>query len=606
MRKIDLAVSVIIFALCAHTRCAARATQDEGPSPAGGGSAATENAAAGHAPNYTLDFNDIMLRLLAAKDGESALGVIKETCSECRTYDDYEKLASDLKSMAQDASAENKDVLYYGLGRIRIEQLLCLSKSNDLEAGRLYMSVNDRYYSEALHYLDRAAATASKSLIIDVNLLKFLVFKEKFQSEKSDAILDGIAAAIARYSSDPRANLRELARVCGELDRMGLVQYGTKLKIIFAAKADRATARGVLDEIKKAADGRFANHDLKNATYLYEQYAASAPAYFEKEEMATKVMEIAEKYFAAGKHKEARRYYEAYCASYGESKVVDYCSYKIAMCYNLEKDYVKAQDALEGFLTKYQNSVWFDKAFEMLAKLYYEQLPRVQAIEGLQRLVDNYYRKNTGDFAQVLIGLLYYRAKNYETAVEKLQKVDPTSMYSFAAQTILDDIKQIREQKAAPKFGSDISDSYKVWDPHMPTNGAIVPTAGGQKLETTTAGDGSLQVEVGPGTQIQVALEGLDDKDRFNEYQLDKEDLSRLPKELREETEPDLLVLHWASENGSFADDKESPSKSWKAPSEPGTYKISAKLDDFGLVRTPDKGLRKDAAKDLTLVVVVK
>jgi len=604
MRMTDSAVAVIIFSLCAFAPCASAAAQDEGSPQAG--SAAPSDAAAGRAPNYTLDFTGIMSRLSAAKDGEAALGVIKETCSECRTYDDYEKLASDLKSMTQDASAGNKDVLYYGLGRIRIEQLLCLSRSTDLEAGRLYTSVNDRYYSEALQYLDRAATTASKSLIIDVNLLKFLVFKEKFQSEKSDAILDGIAAAIAQYSGDPQANLRELARVCDELDRMGLVKYGTKLRIIYAAKADKVTARGIIDEIKKAADDRFANHDLKNATYLYEQYASAAPAYFEKEEMATRVMEIAEKYFAAGKYKEARRYYEAYCADYGESKVVDYCSYKIATCYNMEKDYVKAQDALEAFLSKYQNSVWFDKAFELLARLYYEKLPRVQAIEGLQRLVDNYYRKNTGDFAQVLIGLLYYRTKNFEAAIEKLQKVDPTSMYSFAAQTILDDIKQIREEKTAPKFGSDIADTYQVWDPHMPTGGAIVPMAGGQKLEVTTADDGSMRIEAAPGTQVQLMLEGLVDEDRFNEYQLDREDLSRLPKELREGTEKDLLILHWAAESGSFADDRESASKSWKAPSEPGTYTITAKLDDFGLVRTPDKGLRKDAPKDLTLVVTVK
>jgi hypothetical protein len=38
---------------------------------------------------------------------------------------------------------------------------------------------------------------------------------------------------------------------------------------------------------------------------------------------------------------------------------------------------------------------------------------------------------------------------------------------------------------------------------------------------------------------------------------------------------------------------------------QPGSYKVTAKTDDFGLVRTPDRGNRKDDAKDLTVTVVV-
>jgi tetratricopeptide (TPR) repeat protein len=597
MNKIT-AVALVFLALAAATVMAA--AQDEGQTPATG-------TAAVKAPNYTLDHSAIMAELAAAQDEAAALAVIKGTCSECRTYDDYEKLVSGIKEMAQSSSAKNVDALYYGLGRFRIEQLTCLSRSTDLESGRLYTQVNDPYYTEALQYLDKAASsTKSKSLIADINLMKFVVFKDKLQPEKADAVLEGMASDIASFSATPADNLKELYRVCGELDKMDLAKYSTKLKVLFASKTDRPTAVNVMEDVRQKAGENFAKFDMKNATYLYDQYVGAAPAYLDKEEMASSLMEIAEKYFAAGKFKDARRYYETYCASYSDAKSADYCNYRIAQCFYNDKDYVKAQEQLEGFMSKFQNSVWFDKSFEMLARTYYEKLPRQQAIENLQKLVDSYYRKNTGDFAQVLIGLLYYRVKNYDTAVEKLQKIEPSSMYHYAAQTLLNDIKEIKEKKVAPKFGSDIADTYKVWDPHTQLGGSIVPSEGGKKIEPVKAEDGSLQIQVSPGAKLQFELVGLDDDDRFNEYQADKEDLSRLPKELREETEKDLISMHWATESGSYSDDKESVTKTWQAPSEPGTYKITAKLDDFGLVRVPDKGLRKDSAKDLVLTVIVK
>jgi hypothetical protein len=46
--------------------------------------------------------------------------------------------------------------------------------------------------------------------------------------------------------------------------------------------------------------------------------------------------------------------------------------------------------------------------------------------------------------------------------------------------------------------------------------------------------------------------------------------------------------------------------KIWQAPDQPGQYKFSIRIDDFGLVRLPDKGLKKDPAKELVLVVIVK
>ena len=43
----------------------------------------------------------------------------------------------------------------------------------------------------------------------------------------------------------------------------------------------------------------------------------------------------------------------------------------------------------------------------------------------------------------------------------------------------------------------------------------------------------------------------------------------------------------------------------WQAPDQPGEYKISIVVDDLGLVRTPDKGIRKDPTKEIAIIVNV-
>ena len=246
--------------------------------------------------------------------------------------------------------------------------------------------------------------------------------------------------------------------------------------------------------------------------------------------------------------------------------------------------------------------------------MLFRSLAFQQAVDKLQYLVDNYYRKNTGDFAQVLIGLLYYRARQYDIATEKLGKIAPTSVYYNAAETLLNDMKEIKAKKTAPNYGSDIADTYKVWDPNAVIGVNIIPSrppsgaitgGGAEEIAVTRADDGSIVIQAAPGSKIQFALQGLADEDKFNEYMNDKEDLSRLPKEMREEKEKDLLALHWSAEDGNFSDENEGAVKVWQAPLQPGSYKVTAKTDDFGLVRTPDRGNRKDDAKDLTVTVVV-
>ena len=209
------------------------------------------------------------------------------------------------------------------------------------------------------------------------------------------------------------------------------------------------------------------------------------------------------------------------------------------------------------------------------------------------------------------MAMLYYGAKNYDTAEDRLKKIDPASSCFYASRMIMDDINEIRKNNAAPAFGTDATETYKIWDPYQGIEVKILPTIIGASDEKgspvlTEAGDGSLGMEVNKLAKIQFALQTLVDEDKFNEYTIDKDDQSRLPKMVKEETEKDLLLLRWSVDGGNFADNKETDVKIWQAPNEPGTYKMTVKVDDFGLVRVPNKGVRKDLPKDTVINIVVK
>ncbi|MFH1380901.1 MAG: tetratricopeptide repeat protein, partial [Candidatus Omnitrophota bacterium] len=115
-------------------------------------------------------------------------------------------------------------------------------------------------------------------------------------------------------------------------------------------------------------------------------------------------------------------------------------------------------------------------------------------------------------------------------------------------------------------------------------------------------------ITVKPGASISLVLDKIEDIDKFGEYLYDKEDESRLPKKIGDETTKDLLSISWESpDGGEFVNNKQSSKKSWKAPKKPGTYKITASIDDLGLTRPPDEGMRKDAnSAKMTVIVIVK
>ena len=112
--------------------------------------------------------NGIIQDINANTDAEALRGLIEEAFSETCAYENYEKFIADAQAaLAGELAFNNSDYLNYAMARARLDQLSSLSKNNDIEAGRLYMSVNDKYFNEAMECLDKAGlSTKSKSLPI--------------------------------------------------------------------------------------------------------------------------------------------------------------------------------------------------------------------------------------------------------------------------------------------------------------------------------------------------------------------------------------------------------------------------------------------------------
>lgn len=565
-------------------------------------------------------FDEELARMSHADSDAAVIKAAEEAMAKCARADDFQRFAENVRSMAETKSNfKYMASLYYVIAKARIDELAFLSRRNDIESGRRYMSLNETYRNEAADYIEKALATAqSKDLMLDIYLLKFLAAKEEFQPQMAEEFLSDMSDKIAKYSNDSELNKRQLYRMTDEFVNKGLGDYALKLKIAYLAKVDQKTAQEILEDIRKDADKNFARGNTRAASEIYDIYMKAGAPYFNKDVMGAKAMEIAEKYFGGNRYREARKYYEAYAADYPDSKVMDYCKYKTALCYYNEKDYKNAVNSLEEFLGTYQNSVWFDRAFETLCRIYFCEFPKEESLPGLERLVKNYYRKNTGDLAYVFIGLTHYADKKYDKALEDMKKIDINSVYAYTADIIITDIKEIKKG-SNPSYTFGAKDKYRMWEPLKPATVEIVPVEAGdanewlkggakgedKKLEITYTENGTPVVTVKPGAKIKFTLPTLADEDRFAEYLQDKEDVSRLPKKIKDESEKDLLSLQWTSEGGKFIDERQTRDKAWQAPQEPGRYKISITTDDLGLVREPDKGIRKDPVKELSMIVNV-
>ena len=553
---------------------------------------------------------DPFLKIKEAKDCKDAFDACKEVIGQCKTYDDYERTALGLK----DLIARRKDYqcppsLYYAVGKTRTDELGCLAKQNDIESGRVYMSVSEKYYREALEYLDKCEQDSkTKDLTLESYLLKFLIFKELFQQEKADAIFNDIVNKIASYTPDKAQNLAKLNELSKKFSDNGIDDYAMKLKFVYASKVDPQSANMLADDIRANADKYLDEGNTKEALSTYDTYIQLADTCFDKDTVAAKIMDIAEKYFEKRRYRDAAKYYSLYLARYGSSQVADYADYKLALSFYSDRDYANAVNKFTEFLKTYQNSVWFEKGFETLCKLYYETSETDGAIASLQKLIDEYPRRDTRDYAYLLTAVLYYGKPDYDKALgllKNMQKEFPKSAYYNAAQALITDINDIKKG-AAPSYSFGSKDVYRVWDSYTSANGSV-GAAGAERIDKEGAKPGELFIKAQPGTQITFTATDIQDLDRFNEYQQDKEDPSRLPRELKNGTEKDLLFMTWsAPDSGKFLDDKQSPSRVWQAPDAPGEYIITINTGDMALVRPPDSGNRKDRINPLVIHVIVE
>lgn len=550
-------------------------------------------------------------RIREANDRQLCLDACRDALGQCKTYDDYEKLSGELKDLVVKQPGRTcADVHYYMIGRTRVEELSYLTEKNDIESGRIYMSVNEKYYNEALENLDKAQQiTKSKDLSLDIYFLKFCIFKELFQPQKTDAVFNEIANKIASYTGDKAKNLVKLDEVSRAFRDKGMADYAMKLKFVYASKVDPESAKMLADDIKTNADKYLEGGNIKESLSTYDTYIQLAENHYDQDAMAAKLMDIAEKYFNKKRYKEAIKYYSIYLFKYGSSKVADYASYKLALsCYN-DKDYKNAVSKFEGFLKNYQNSVWFEKGFEALCRIHYETLDTEKAIGYIEKLIDAYPRRDTRDYAYLLTGVLYYAKPDYGRAFDVLKKMQQEfskSAYFYAADTLITDINEIKKG-AAPSYSFGSKDFYRIWEAYMPIGAAVTVGESAQTIENKDAKPTEVFAKTKCGLKVIFTLTGLEDLDRFDEYWQDKEDQSRLPREIKTGKELDLLFFTWScADNGKFLDDKQASSRMWQAPDTPGEYVININISDIALLKPPDSGTRKDNSKTLIIHVTVE
>ena len=421
------------------------------------------------AKKASVETSDPLVRVREAKDCAQALDACRDAIGQCKTYDDYEKMAQDLK----DLIAKRKDYqcmpsLYYAVGKTRVDELAFLARQNDIESGRAYMAVNEKYRKEALEYLDKAdAAKKTKDLLLEENLLRFFVFKEALRQDKVDAVFNEIVGNIASYSPDKARNLSKLNEMSKKFSDSGMDDYAMKLKFVYASKVDPESSSMMAEDIRKNADRYLDEGNTREALSTYDTYIQLADSCYDKETVAAKIMDIAEGCFDKKRYKDAEKYYSLYLSRYGDSQVADYANYKLALSHYSDKDYPNAIAKFTDFLKTYKNSVWFEKGFEELCRLYYETSETDQAMGYLQKLMEDYPRRDTRYYACLLTALLYYSKPDYDKALETLKSMEkdfPKSAYLNAADVLIADINEIKKG-AAPSYSFGSKEVYRIWEP---------------------------------------------------------------------------------------------------------------------------------------------
>lgn len=567
-----------------------------------------------HAQESTSQSNDIeaiIAKIKQSQDCESCAKICREALESSKTYEDYEKLAASLKDFIDKHNDyQCPAAIYFAIGKTRVEGLNYLARKNDIESGRIYMSVNERSYNEALDSLEKGEkASANKDTSLDISLLRLHIFKELFQIQKADLCFDDIIGKIASYSEDKNKNIAKLNEISKKLADEGMNDYAMKLKFSFASKVDPQSAKLLAEDIRSSADKYVDEGNVKEALSTYDIYIQLGEKYYDQASMASKIMEIAENYFNRKRYKDAIKYYSAHISRYANSQVADYANYKLALSYYNDRDSAAAVKKLEEFLNNYQNSVWFEKGFEALCRIYYETPDTENAIKNLQRIIDTYQRRDTIDYAYLVMGILYYGKPDYNKAAETLNKIPkefPKSVYFYAASTLIEDINQIKKG-SSPSYSFGSKDFFRMWEAYTPIGAAVNVSGDAEVLVNDKAKEGELFIKTKPASKMTFTVTGAEDLDRFNEYWQDKDDQSRLPREIKTGTEKDLVFLTWSCpENGKFLDDKQAPSRAWQSPDSAGSYTVTINVGDIALVRPPDNGTRKDSAKVLTIYVTVE
>lgn len=333
--------------------------------------------------------------------------------------DEIEKIKKEIQS---GRPSNNKAYLFYYLAVIRVTQTRQIKQKGDIESFRQYLKLNDKYYEEALNYLNKALKLSPpKEIEIESYLLKLIIYKEQFDSDGVEVTLKELAQKLNEYSEKPEEKMNKINQIAKELRKAGLDEYALKLHAKFISIMNQEERESFLNNLKVEAKTELTKGNIAEAMLLYEQYLDLAKKYLPKEKLPEIYKEIADDYFNAGQYAPASKYYALIIKDYPKFSKIEDCQFNLAQSYSQLKKPDEAIEAYQKFLENFPHSKKKNRVIENLAKLYYIYSFRNPyfAIDNIKNLIEKYPEFDKIDVLQRYIADIYFNTGDYELAIGK-------------------------------------------------------------------------------------------------------------------------------------------------------------------------------------------
>lgn len=347
--------------------------------------------------------------------------------SACVSQEDYNKLAEELYAfLKKNPDYEKSNYLHYLIAESRVDQLEELRKQDDLEAGRLYVKFNDKYYTEALEEIEIEECSAKSTdfeLSLNAQCLKFVIFEKKQNIEQSQQSFQALVKMVDTLDDK---SIRELKSegLIKRLSQYDLDNFAQKISIYNILKnSENDNPQEAIQKIKVKADELFTNNDYSSAKALYGEFMDSALKYNDKNELLSSLQEIADKYFMIQDYNYARELYQKIVKEYSNSSNAPYAYFKFAESYVKQGDDNKAIAEYKELISKYPEDNWSGEAYYQIASCYFIHGKQEEAISALKDLIRKYPKSSLVSNAKYLIGITYYNQKQNALAKQEFQEL---------------------------------------------------------------------------------------------------------------------------------------------------------------------------------------